>query len=276
MIVPIPAGNALRVFVQPPAGALAWVILRKPADDFTGHSDPGAYVVRSGTDLSALDDGPGLLNGTPSYYRAYYWTGSAWVASATAAGTPAATYSDATEDALSVVRDRLQAGMDVEVTRGALVHPDGAVPVLDAPPVFDDVRFPLLTVHLQDESPQERFIGEDPTSDDADKDLAAGTWSEAEGYLANVQIMVMAWALNPDVRREVRKAMRRIMVANLPVFDDHGLLNMSFSMQDTEDFSSYSAPVYQTMCTIRCLTHIRVDSPGAGLIRDVTQTITVN
>ena len=275
MIVPIPAGAALRVFVEPPAGSIAWKILRKDADTFAGHADPDAYLVRAGTDLSALDDGPGLLNGAPVYYRAYYWTGAAWVASATVSATPAATYSDETEDVLSVLRDRIQAGMDAEVLRGALAHPDGAIPVLDAPPVFDDVRFPCVTLHLQDESPQERFIGEDPTSDAADKDLIAGTWGESEGYLASVQVMATIWALNPDVRREARKALRRILVANLPVFDEHGLLNVSFSMQDTEDFSGYSAPVYQTMCTVRCLSPVRVSAPGAGLIRDVTQTITV-
>lgn len=274
MIVPIPAGAALRVWVQPPTGAIAWRILRKAADDFTGPNDPDARVVHAGTDLSAMDSAAGLVDGSPAFYRAYYWDGSAWTASATASGTPAATYSDESEDALSVLRERLQAGFDTEVARGKLRHQDGAIAVLDAPPVYDDCRFPLVTVHLQSEEPQERFIGEDPLSDSAESNQFDGTSVEAEGYWASVQIMIMIWALNPDVRREMRKALRRILVANGPVLDEHGFVNTSWSMQDTEEFGAYPAPVYQVMCTFRCLAPVRVSSPGADLIADITQAIT--
>ena len=62
------------------------------------------------------------------------------------------------------------------------------------------------------------------------------------------------------------------MIANLPVFDEHGLLNVSFSQQDTEDFTAYSAPVYQVMTTITCKTPILVSAPGADIITDIALT----
>ena len=268
-ITPIAAGAALRIFLSPPVGAIAWRILRKPADTFTGPADTDATLVHAGTAKSMLDDA-GLIDGTTYWYRAYYWSGSSWTASASASASPAATYSDESEDALTVVRDRLEAGLATEVARGNVVHESGAVPVLTAPPIYDDTRFPVVTVHLSNESPAERYIGENITGDANDIDWFAGTSSESEGYLAETTLTVMGWALNPDARKELRRAIRRVLVANLPVFDEHGLLNVSFTQQDTEDFTAYSAPVYQVMTTVTCKTPILVSAPGADIITDVT------
>ena len=273
MIATVPAGAALRVFLAPPAGAVAWRVLRKDADTFTGPNDPDARIAFAGADRTFLDDAA-LIDGTAVWYRAYYWDGAAWAASTSRSATPQSTYSDASVDALTVVRDRLDAGMVTELQRNAVRHPDGMVPVLTAPPVFDDVRFPVLTVHLQNEQPAERFIGEDVTSDTADIDPFDGSVSDTEGWLASTTLVVMGWTMNPDERVALRKAIRRVLIANLPVFDEHGLLNVDFSMQDTEDFTSYSAPVYQTMTTITCKVPVGVTSADGSVITDVLQTIT--
>lgn len=268
----IAAGAALRIFLTPPADAIAWRLLRLTSDTFAGPSDPLAVVVHAGDSKSVLDDA-GLVDGSTYWYRAYYWSGTAWTASASVSATPAATYTDESEDALTVLRDRLEAGLLVEVQRGNLVHVDGAIPVLTAPPIYDDTRFPVVTVHLQNESPAERYIGENLLGDETDWFTGAPT--ESQGWLAETTLTVMGWALNPDARKELRKAIRRIIVANLPVFDEHGLLNVSFTQQDTEDFSAYSAPVYQVMTTFTCKTPIIVSAPGADHITDITATADV-
>lgn len=270
-ITPISAGAALRIFLTPPAGAIAWRILRLASDTFAGPSDPLAAVVHAGVSKSVLDDS-GLVDGATYWYRVYYWSGVAWTASASVSASPTATYTDESEDALTVLRDRLEAGLLVEVQRGNLVHVDGAIPVLTAPPIYDDTRFPVVTVHLQNESPAERYIGESLLGDEGETDWFTGAATDSQGWLAETTLTVMGWSLNPDVRKDMRKAIRRVIVANLPVFDEHGLLNVSFTQQDTEDFQSYSAPVYQVMTTFTCKTPILVSAPAAGNVTDVTLT----
>lgn len=269
MIQSVAAGNALRVFLEPPAGARAWRLLRKLADTFTGESDPDAVVVHEGADKPVLDL-LGLINGTLYYYRPYYFDGAAWSEGETVTGTPAATYVDGSTDALSVVRERLDLGLQVELARSTLVHEDGHISVLTAPPLMQDTRWPVVTVHLVEESPAERGIGEIVGIDEFSDNT--GMWSEAEGWLAKVQLSIMGWCLNPDERIDLRKALRRILVTNLPVFDAAGLTELRFSQQDMEDFESFDAPVYQVMCTLDCMAPVRVSST-ADAITDVDVTI---
>ena len=268
MILKPSAGNALRVFLQPPAGAARWRLLRKIDDTFTGPDDPDAAVVEDGDTRVPLD-ADGLVNGVTYYYRPYYWVASAWQAGDTASAAPAASYEDQTPDLIGIVRDRLAAGLLVELQRGTLTHENGAIPVFTAPPAYGAARWPIVSVHLSNEEPAERFIGE---SIGADVYSDADDWTEAEGYLAKVELAIIGWSLNPDERIELRKALRRIVIANFPVFDGFGIVNINFSQQDMEDFENYEAPVYQAMCTFSCMAPVAVAS-GATPISDVIQQI---
>lgn len=270
MVVPLAAGNALRVFLEPPAGARLWRVLRKSADTFVGPDDPDAYVVHEGSDRVTLDANY-LQNGTLYHYRAYYWDGAAWSASATATGTPNATYEDATTDVLELVRDRLAYGLQAEVARGALSPVDGQIRVFTAPPVYEDICWPVVTVQLQSETPAARALGEMVEPDEYDK--IAGEWGGVEGWLARVQLAVTGWSQNPDERIELRKALRRIIVANLSVFDNAGMVQVEFQQQDMEDFRSYPAPVYQSLGTLTCLAPVRVVSARDPAITAVQSTI---
>ena len=268
-IQPLAAGNALRISLEVPAGAKGMRLLRKVSDSFTGWNDPAALVVADEVDRSVLDTAS-LTNGALYYYRSYYFIGNAWVDSgATRSATPAATYRAIGGDVLSVVRERLDLGLQAEVARGTLTHDDNHIPVHTAPPVFEEVTWPIVTLHLQNDASGERAIGEMVNPDQFDP--TAGTWGESEGWLKNVQLMVMAWSLNPDQRIELRKAIERIVIANLPVFDNAGMTQVQLSMQDTEDFESYSAPVYQAMGTFSCTAMIVVGS-DVDAISDVTVT----
>lgn len=270
MIVKLPAGNALRIFLTPPDGAEKWRLLRKVDDTFLGPTDADAAVVEDGTS-PVVTDVETLANGVTYYYRPYYWVSGAWQAGATASAAPAASYEDLTQDVVSVVRDRLAAGLLVELQRGVLSHENGAIPVFTAPPAYGAARWPVVSVHLTSEDPAEQFIGGNGAPDvfsEADDD-----WSEPEGYLAKVDLAIIGWSLNSDERMDLRKALRRIVIANLPVFDSYGFVNITFSQQDMEDFENYEAPVYQAMCTFSCLAPVSVSS-SVGVISDVTQQIT--
>lgn len=248
-------------------------MLRKVSDTFCGPDDSDALLVHDGDERSVLDT-RFLQNGTLYFYRAYYWNGSTWSASSSATGTPNATYEDASTDVLSIVRDRLDYGLQAEVASSRLVHDRGHIRVLTAPPVYQDTVWPVVTVQLQAESPSVRAVGETIEADELVVDDNA--WDGAEGWLANVQLAVVGWSQNPDERVELRKALRRIIVANLPVFDDAGMVQAEFTQQDMEDFQSYPAPVYQTIGTLSCLAPVRVITSRDPVISNVEAEITVN
>lgn len=267
LIQPVAAGNALRVFLQPPAGATWWRVLRRVDDGFSGESDPDALLILEGAEKSTLDIAQ-LINGTLYYYRPYYQVGNEWVAGSTVTATPSAIYEDVGGDVLELVRDRLDLGLQVELSRGVLSHERQHIKVLTAPPVVDDVVWPLVTVHLSNDGPDVRGIGEVIGADESD-DLG---WFEKEGWLARTQLTIMGWSLNPDERIDLRKALRRIIQANLPIFDFAGMTEIEFSQQDTEDFTSYGPPVYQVLCTFSCLSPVQIGAK-VGAIEEVISTI---
>lgn len=258
IVQPLPAGNAIRLFLDPPAGAMAWRILKKSTDSFTGPDDESALIVYEG-DEKVVVDASFLQNEVKVFYRPFYgMVGGIWQAGPTADGTPAADYEEHTTDALSFVRERLEAGLQVEVQRGALSSDIGYVQVYTAPPSLErDLRFPLVTVHLENESPAERGIGDDISGDEFD--LAADDWLESEGWLSQVQLTIIGWSLNSDERIELRKAIRRVIIANLPVFDAKGMTQITVSAQDVDAVNGeYGAPLYQVMNSFSCLAPVRV------------------
>ena len=270
-IVPLPIGNALKIFLVPPAGALTWRILRNGTGTFAGEADPASVLAYSG-DESYVVDAFSLQNGIAMYYCAFYWDGTQWTASNVVAATPNATYTDSSTDALSLLRDRLAAGLAVEVARGTLMPACGSIDVLTAPPQYESSRWPMVSVHLASETPAERVLGETFMPDSFDD--IANEWTEAEGWLANVQITVIGWTQNPDERITLRQALRRIVVGNLPIFDAAGIVQPEFSIQDVDAVSGeYPAPVYQAAGTFTCMAPVVVGDQ-VDPISDVQVTVT--
>lgn len=270
-VLALPVGNALQVFLQPPASARYWRILRKASNLFSGPDDPEAIRVHEGEEKCFLDD-QHVVNGVQYFYIAYYRGASSWTPSAVVPAMARATYVDSSVDAFGVVRSRLEAGLAVEVARGVLKHEAGGIPVLSAPPVYENTRWPVVTVHLDDDAPAERFLGEILDPDEFDE--AGGFLQAGEGWLANVQLTIIGWTTNPDQRVTLRQAMRRVIVANLPVFDGHGMVNIQFSQKDMEDFETYAAPVYQVMCSFSCQALVQVSSSVGAIADVIVSTIT--
>lgn len=262
----LPIGNAIRIALVPPSGTTRTRVLRAEVDSFSGPDDPQAYLAWEG-------DAPGFVdataaNDTDYWYKPFHKVGGVWIPADSMPGRATASYVDNSVDALSIVRERMAAGMVIESQRETLIRSEGPIQVLLAPPLYDDTRFPIVTVHLQSGAQGERYLGEVFGGDDK---LESGLWVESEGWLERDTIEVIGWCLNPDVRLELRKAIRRIVVGNLAVFDALGLLNVEVSFSDTEDFETYPAAIYQVMCTLTCNAPVTV-SGTTDAIDDVTVT----
>jgi hypothetical protein len=266
MIIALPIGNALRIFIEPPAAAELWRVLRTTGTSFASESDPSATVVFQG-DMRSIVDADGLANGVAYTYGAFFYDGTQWTAGAVAVGTPLAAYQDNSTDVLSLVRDRLEVGLQNEVARKTLTPQDGAIEVLNAPPAFEDSSWPLVTVHVTTDGSGERALGEDLSPDFFDP--LGGLFDQEDGWLARVHLTIVGWSKNPDERIAMRKALRRLVIGNLPVFDAAGLTHIDFQQTDQDEMNAYPVPVYQSFCTFTCLAPAAVGT-AYGVISDVS------
>ena len=270
MLEPLSVGNAIRVILDPPCGSVYWTILRNTTGVFPSVTDPASQIVYTGKNKAALDF-CGLTNGTTYYYCPFYWSGSAWASDTAMSAEPAVTYQDSSTDAMSVVLDRVRVGIANELAAKNLAANSGVIQVLSAPPVFQDTRFPVVTVHLLHEAPAERAVGELLIGDGPDLENPS-LWDTSNGWLARVQLAVIGWTQNPDERIALRKALRRLMVANLPVFDASGMVEIEFTQQDVDAISGeYPANVYQSLGTFTCMAPVIVGDQQATFT-DVTVT----
>lgn len=251
-IRPLAAGNALHLFLRPPAGAVLWRVLRKPQNTIASETDPDALVAYEGTDKVIIDAEPGLVNEQPAWYRAFFFVGGVWVATDAKSGTPVATYEDASTDVQSLVRERVEKGLAVEVARETLKPGEtGVIAVYTAPPVAEEVEWPVVTVQLESDRSGERGIGEILEADHFQP--VDAEWVSSEGYLADVSVVVSGWCLNPDERVEFRKALRRLIVANFAVFDAAGMTEIQLTFGDADFINGeFAANVFQTNVTLSC------------------------
>lgn len=252
MVQPLHVGNALRLFLRPPADAVRWKIARSTNPVINAPDDPEATVIYEG-DESVFLDARHVPNGVQLYYRPFYLVGGSYVAGAGASGTAAATYSQQNVDVLSFLRDRLEYGLKVEVERGVLVHELGFIPVFNAAPAVEqDLRFPMVTVHLESDDPAERGIGELIAVDTFDS--VGDVWGESDGWIANVRVTVIGWCLNSDARIALRDAISRIVIANLVVFGEQGWQQIEFGQQDVDSVNGeFPVPMFQALGNFTCL-----------------------
>ena len=267
---PMPAGTAVQVFLQPPTGARKWRLLRKGSDTFSGYDDPAAALITESSDEKTILDMQGLANGQLYYYRAYYWNGTAWSATATVSATPGLAFADVGPDPLLIVRQRIDDGLRGLVKRGDLKHPKGHIQVLASLPSIDDVVLPVVTVALKGDGPIERGIGDGISSGLYDEDL--NEWQDVEGWFARVSLEVNAWTFNVEERISLRRAIRALVIANLSVFDSAGLQLIEFSQSDADDPATYGAPMFISNGVFSCTVPAAVTYDEAA-IREVISTL---
>ncbi|WP_288073956.1 hypothetical protein [Pseudomonas sp.] len=264
-------GNAVRIVLSPPAGATRWRLLRKAADTFTGQDDPAALVVLDSKQTISAVDRQSLTNTSTYFYRVYYLTGSTWSASATVPVTVTSDYQEVTDDVLTVVLDRINQGLFVEVQRGKLKHPNGRIPVLLAFPFTKEIAWPVVTVHLSSDGSDGRGIGETLAPDEFDGD----DWEVGEGWLSRVRLDIIGWSQNAIERQSLRQAIRRVIIANLPVFDSVGMIQIDLSQSDTEEPNSEkNTVIYKSVGSFSCVAPVQIVSKQDEII-DVELTVTV-
>lgn len=274
MIQPMAIGNALQVFLTPPPGAEYWRVIRKGTDDISDINDQYAIAVYEGDERCFMDT-ESLTNELMAFYKPYYRINGQWVEGKGNHGTPRATYEDYSTEVLSLLRDRLEAGLKVEVERGNILNDFGYVQVMTAPPnVKMPLAFPLVTVTLEDESPAVRALGEDIIDELYDPEDEA--WADSDGWLANVRLNIVGWSLNPDERIELRKAIRRVIVGNLKVFASNGVILPNLSLTDTDAVNGEfgETPMYLVTGDFTCTAPVRVGHMASGIIKDINVEVT--
>ena len=261
----LPIGNAIRLFLSPPLTATEWILLRKTTNDITVHTDVAASVIHHGVDHVVLDTSA-LLNGTPYFYRVFWFDGTAWTADAnTYTATPAATYSADDCDPLSIVRGRLELGLIDSVAKGRLQHARGKIQVLNADPLIQDVTWPVVTIKLLKDESVTVFIGG-----------FIGDEEDGEGWLSSVDLEIVGCAINSDERIALRKELKRIVQANMPVFDALGMYSINFREADDNEYEVLPAPINYVRCLFSCETTSAVSGPDAPVIVSIPVTVTVN
>ena len=121
----------------------------------------------------------------------------------------------------------------------------------NAPPIFDETNFPVVTVHVAVDGSGDRAIGEMPFTDEFD--AVNNVWKESSGWMAHVSLTIIGWSKNPDERIALRRALRKIVIGNLEVFDNYGIILPEFSQQDVDALPpEYPAAVYESVCTFTC------------------------
>lgn len=266
-------GNALRLFIEPPVGAVEWKVLRKGSGVFSGHDDPNALLVYQGDD-HVIVDAQSLQNGVMQFYCPFYTSDRVnWTAGAVASGTAVADYAEYTTDVLSHLRARLEVGLQVECERGNFLTELGSIQVYTAPPTMEQgLRFPLVTLHLESEDPSERAIGETISGDVFDS--IGFDWNESDGWLASVRVTIIGWSLNGDERIELRKAIRRLVIANFQVFESFGWSQINLAQQDVDAVNGeYPSPLYQAVCNFSCIAPVRVGGDVPAISQVISRSI---
>lgn len=250
LLDPLAAGSAVRVFITPPRGAVQWRVLRRTADVFTDQADTGAVLVLDGDDNVVVDT-VALVNGTPYFYKAWFFVGRAWVASPSMQVTPEATYAGDAVNPARILRDRIEAGLKVEVQRGALIAESGRIRVHTGPYQREDqIQFPLMFVHQDSQTISDRFVGEDVFGSGQD---ANGSYFGGDGVLARFVINMGIVARNVDEREAMRRALQRILLVNLPVLAAAGIITPEWTLTDSEDLQAQSAPLFMSGGQFTCL-----------------------
>jgi len=243
LIQPISCGNAVRLVVQPTLGETSWRVLRKESNTFTGPDDPSAFLVHDGSDRF-LTDARLLVNGITYHYALYGYAMGTWGSPVISTATPGATFEDLGVDAQELVRERLESGLNSMLQRGLMAIGKSSVSVMSIPFYTQGLELPVVTVLYGGGTAIGHALGEQMSADYVD----AGIWQSAQGWLENVTLDISVWSLNAAERNTLRRAIEAVIAASLGVLESQGLNMVEVqSVQDSEDFSSMNAPIYQTV-----------------------------
>lgn len=255
LVEPLPAGNAVRLILAPPAGAAEWRVLRRTSDTITGPNDTGAVMVADWSRDEALLDDEGLPNGVPQFYRVYYRdaAGQPIIPLAPSRSVaPAHSARDTSPPVLRLLRKRVEAGLAAAVAEGRLKPRSGSVPIVVAPMVDPGkITLPVVSIHLERDNPLEHALGDFIGTEELD---GSGGWDDTLGYLSEVSINLVAVSLNPDERITLGEVLKHILLVNRPVLHAHGIARPSFTVTHSELQPDQNAvPLYVASGSFTCI-----------------------
>lgn len=149
-------------------------------------------------------------------------------------------------DLIEVLMTYLRLGLGRALASGALKIPKkiadqiSEIMVIEGPPRIDAVTFPCVSVHLDDDSPSDFFIGDVVDA----VNLETGEPSYGVGYFSLQTFSIAGWAAdNPEVRRSLYRALKGLMIAARQFLGEAGIkTEMSGSFK--EDFNTFEFPMY--------------------------------
>ena len=268
------------------------VILRKSANTFTGIADPAATVVYRGTGKQAEEYRSVFLPGdvaTSDLYRtildsenigwnvtlyyAIYATNFVESDVATAQIIAAELPQVSTFEELDVIGTLLtfiNSYLNQQIATGAFLLPAGVtnIEIFDGPPLLDTAKFPVVSLHLDDDHPVGFAVGDNiGHMDDSGDNVIA-----RRGFMSMVTIAVVGVTDNPEVRRHLFRYLKASLIAARQLLEQQGLLNMEVSGRYAEDFVNYDMPLYSAELILRgsIATSVMVTSQyGIGLIEEI-------
>ncbi len=256
------AAAAVYLYLEPPVGPSHLRLVRRYNQVFPAlPTGAGNTEIYAGPLTAGVLDWHEVLPGAVHWYAPYYLTGTTWTLGTAHSITPTVQTHAPTLDSLDVLRERVEVGLNALLADGYLRHPRNQFSVLTAPPALEDACFPAVAVHLDQARADTHFIGGFIGNDTTE----TGQVSTNEGWWSRYQVQVEAWSLNPDERRLLRRALRDILVSGRDVLELIGLMELEVSLADSEDFQSYSAPLYHTLAKLTYLAPDVIWSEAAPL-----------
>lgn len=253
MLEPLSAGNAVRLMLSLSPWAEYQRILCKQVDNFSGPADSFALTVADdcGSDF-LVDARDSLVNGVEVFYRAFEFDGSTWHDQGVSfPAIPASSYTPDKLDVQEFVRDRMQLGITGAIAAGRLFPQSGGIQVTTAPfSLAESTTFPTISVHLESTGSADRGIGDEFEDFYAQLETK---WVGTEGWLSRTALNIVGVSQNADERIQIRKTIRQIIQANLPVFSGASMTLIEFSQTDSEQFSENNVPLYMTNGAFSCL-----------------------
>jgi hypothetical protein len=246
-----PGAAVFAALADIPCGARQMRVLRRWDANFPDApvEDAETFAVFGGAPQTGVLDWHGLVPDIPHWYAVYYLVDDAWQRAEPQSIVPTRQVHPPSLDSLDAIRERVEIGLNALLDAGHLRHPRGRFTVLTAPPLFDDVAFPAVAVHLEQATPDQHFIG----GFIGEERLENGCWQETAGWRSRYAVSIEAWSLNPDERRLLRRAIRDTVIAARDVLEMIGLQELEATVSDDEDFQSYNAPLYRTQTRLSYL-----------------------
>ena len=99
-------------------------------------------------------------------------------------------------------------------------------------------------------------------------------WELSEGWIERVRLDIIGWSQNPDERQALRQAIRRLVIANLQVFDDAGMVQIDLQQMDGEEPGEKNTVIYKSIGSFSCLAPVQVVGLQ-GEVVDVEMTLNV-